>query len=149
MKDTPVENSAPLSEQEQRMALAAQWFNQQLSQATQYLAQQGVILETVFNDESTYVAPLFAIFKVRDKDRNKYWVIAGDLPTDFATDNVAKDAKAAIRHFSLHWQMKAEAMIRSGLRDTVQRDFAQLLITKAEAIYPFVESEALWKKRHA
>ncbi|MCY7293985.1 DUF4826 family protein [Alteromonas sp. a30] len=147
MKDTPVENQEQLSDEEQRLALAAQWFNQQSQKATSYLAQKGVVVETVFNEECTYVAPLFAIFKIRDKERKKYWVIAGDLPTDFATDNVAKDAKNAIRHFSLQWQMRAENMIRVGIKDTVQRDFAQMLVTKAEAIYPFVESEALWKKQ--
>lgn len=147
MKDTPVENQEQVDKEQQQQALAAQWFNDQLKKATSYLAQQGIILESVFNDDSTYVAPLFAVFKVRDKDRKKYWVIAGDLPTDVTSDNVAKDARSAIRHFSLHWQMKAEGMVRAGLRDTVQRDFAQLLITKAEALYPFAESEAVWKKR--
>jgi len=146
MKDTPVENQEQ-ADKEQQQALAAQWFNDQLKKATNYLAQQGIVLESVFNDESTYIAPLLAVFEVRTKERKKYWVIAGDLPTDVTSDNVAQDARGAIRHFSLHWQMKAEGMVRAGLRDTVQRDFAQLLITKAEAIYPFAESEAVWKNK--
>lgn len=125
---------------------AAQWFNEQLGKATRYLAEQGVILDTVFHDQSTYVAPMFAIFKIRCKDRKKYWVIAGDLPTDFTPDTAAKDFKSALRHFTLNWQMKAENMIRAGLRDNIQRDFAQLLITKAEALYAFVDNNVLWDK---
>ncbi len=125
---------------------AAQWFNEQFNKATKHLADQGVLIESVFNDESTYVAPMFAIFKIRSKDRKKYWVIAGDLPTDYTPDSAAKDFKAAMRHFSLHWQMKAENMIAAGIRDTVQRDFAQLLVTKAEALYAFIDNKIMWDK---
>lgn len=126
---------------------ATVWFNSQVQRAGQYLANQGVILEKVEQDKSTYVAPLFSILKIRSKDRKRFWVIVGDLPTDFIPDSTAKTAREALRHFALHWQLKAEQMIQAGIRDTVQRDYAQLLVTKAQAIYPFVDNKSLWEKQ--
>lgn len=125
---------------------AAVWFNSQVQRASQYLANQGVFLDQVDQEKSTYVAPLFSILKVRSKDRKRFWVIVGDLPTDYTPDSTAKTAREALRHFALHWQLKAEQMIQAGLRDKVQQDYAQLLVTKAEAIYPFVDNKSLWEK---
>lgn len=126
---------------------AAVWFNSQVQRAGQYLANQGVIMEKLDQNNSTYVAPLFCILKIRSKDRKRFWVIVGDLPTDYTPDSTAKNAREALRHFALHWQLKAEQMIQAGIRDNIQRDYAQLLVTKAEAIYPFVDNKSLWEKR--
>ena len=125
---------------------AAVWFNSQVQRATQYLANQGVTLTKVDQDKSTYVAPLFTILRIRSADRKRFWVIVGDLPTDFTADGTAKNAREALRHFALHWQLKAEQMIQAGLRDKIQQDYAQLLVTKSEAIYPFVDNSSLWQK---
>lgn len=124
---------------------AAVWFNSQVQRASQYLANQGVTIAKVDQDKSTYVAPLFAILSIRSADKKRFWVIVGDLPTDFIPVNTAKDARQALRHFALHWQLKAEQMIQAGLRDKIQRDYAQLLVTKSEAIYPFIDNSSIWQ----
>ena len=129
------------------MEQATIWFNSQVQRAGQYLANQGIAIDKVDQEKSTYVAPLFSILKVRSKDRKRFWVIVGDLPTDFAPDSTAKTAREALRHFSLHWQLKAEQMIQAGFRDKIQQDYAQLLVTKSEAIYPFIDNPSIWEKQ--
>lgn len=115
------------------------WAQGQLRNASKFLAEKGVILETVFNEVSTYMTNKVAIFKIRDKERNKYWVITGDMPTDYAPASVAKDYKEAARHFSLNWQLKAENIIRMPTRTKVQSEFAQLLVNKAEELYSLID----------
>ena len=133
------ENNAETAPQLTEQQLGMIWAQQQLDEATKYLAKQGIILDTVYNEVSTYVTNQVAIFKIRDKQREQYWVIAGDVPTDYAKASLAKDYKEAARHFSLNWQLKAEKLMHTDNATVVQRDFAQLLVRKAEALYSLID----------
>ena len=115
------------------------WAQAQLRDASKFMAEKGIVMDTVYNEVSTYVTNKVAIFKIRCKDRNKYWVICGDVPTDYAPANVAKDYKEVARHFSLNWQLKAENIFAIPNRTKVQDDFAKLLVAKAEELYSLVD----------
>lgn len=121
------------------------WVRAQFQKANEYLASKGIIPENVALAESRYLPPYVAVWKLNAQDKNSYWVISGDLPTDHLALNAAANAREALRAFSLHWQLKAQQIINLNIQDTVQQNFADLLIEKAQALYAVFDNESLWK----
>lgn len=126
-----------MTEQEQQ-----DWVRTQYQAATKYLAQKGLITESVADKESRYLVPVLAVWKLTLTDKSQCWVICGDLPTDHSNVDVAPNAREAIRHFALKWQMQAENLLRANEQD--QNKFAQLLIGRAEGLYKLYENDSLW-----
>lgn len=121
------------------------WVREQFQKANKYLAENGVLFQSVVMEDSRYLAPYLAVWKIQANDGKYYWVISGDLPTDFALQKHANDAREAIRHFSLNWQMKAENIRQSGTKENTQLAFADLLQTRAEDLYAMFSDEKLWQ----
>ncbi|MFQ3209387.1 MAG: hypothetical protein ACI9HU_000876, partial [Colwellia sp.] len=95
--------AVPMTEEQQQ-----QWVKKQYQIATKYLAEKGIITNSVAVEESRYLVPLLALWKLIAMDGKKYWVLCGDLPSDHNSIDVAPNAREAIRHFALKWQMQAE-----------------------------------------
>ncbi|WDD96675.1 DUF4826 family protein [Thalassomonas actiniarum] len=124
-----------------------QWVREQYQVATKYLADKGLITESVAVEESRYLVPVLAVWKLKLLDGTKTWVISGDLPTDHSSADVAPDARDALRHFSLKWQLQAENLSKAG--DVEQNKFAELLISRAEGLYRLYEDEKVWGSKPA
>ena len=131
-----------MSEQEQQ-----QWIREQYQVATKFLAAKGLITDSVVNSDSRYLVPFVSLWSIKLADKSRVWVIAGDLPTDYAPLSVAKDAREAIRHFSFKWQMQADQLLKSS--DEEQQKFAQVLIGRAEGLYDLFEKDAIWQAQTA
>ncbi|WP_233081295.1 DUF4826 family protein [Rheinheimera soli] len=121
-----------------------EWVRAQFQKANQYLAEKGILPDTVAVSESRYLTPLMAVWKITAQDRKQYWVVSGDLPTDHLPLSAAKDAREAVRAFSLNWQMKAEQVMNSGAIDKTKVDFANLLVNRAHSLYDLFDKEELW-----
>lgn len=131
---------------EQAEKLRADWVREQFQKANEYLASKGIIPDNVAVNESRYLPPFVAIWKLNTRDRKSYWVISGDLPTDHMAISAAPDAREAVRTFSLHWQLKAQQIIDAGIKDKTQHDFANLLINRAHNLYDMFDNESLWQQ---
>ena len=127
-----------MTEEEQQ-----QWVRQQYQVATKYLAEKGLVTQSVKVEDSRYLVPFIAIWKLTLIDGTKHWVLCGDLPTDHSSIEAAGTAREALKHFSLKWQMQAESLLKSKSKE--QNDFAHLLIGRAEGIYKVCEDEKLWE----
>ncbi|MCE9684772.1 DUF4826 family protein [Shewanella sp. AS16] len=128
-------------------AMRQAWVREHFQKANRFLAEKGVIPSKVIADESRYLAPYLAIWKMESKQPTKqtFWVMSGDLPSDYVDVKVAATAREAIRHFSMMWQMKAENLHRSGAtKDPTQAKFADLLVSRAESLYQIQNDEKLW-----
>ncbi|WOT06512.1 DUF4826 family protein [Shewanella youngdeokensis] len=124
-----------------------EWIRTHFQKANKFLAEKGVMPHKVYADESRYLAPFVAIWKMDSKKPTKqtFWVMSGDLPSDYVDVKVAATARDALRHFSMMWQMKAENIQRSGLaKDPTQAKFAQLLISRAEGLYKMQADDKIW-----
>ncbi len=101
---------------EQQEALRQAWVREQFQKANKFLAEKGVIPSKVVPAESRYLAPYVAMWKIESKQpsHKTYWVMSGDLPSDYVDVSVAATAREALRHFSLTWQLKAENLVQSG-----------------------------------
>jgi hypothetical protein len=130
--------------QEQQMTAEQQqqWVREQYQVATKYLASQGLVTESVVVDESRYLVPFLSIWKLKINDGSYFWVICGDLPSDHNVINVASNAREAVRHFALKWQMQAENLLQSD--DKEQEEFANLLIGRAEGLCDMHEQDHFW-----
>jgi hypothetical protein len=127
--------------------LRQEWVRTQFQKANRFLGEKGVIPNKVITDESRYLAPYFAIWKMEAKQPTKqtFWVMSGDLPSDYVDVKVAGTAREAVRHFSMMWQVKAENLHRSGAtKDATQAKFANLLVTRAESLYKMQADDKLW-----
>ena len=148
MTEQAVDQAQPTISPEEMEKLRQEWVRTQFQKAIRFLAEKGVIPSKVLADESRYLAPYLAIWKMESKrpTTKTYWVMSGDLPSDFVDLKVAKTARDAVRHFSMMWQMQAENLIRSGAtrRDATQAKFAQLLVSRAESLYRMHNDEKLW-----
>ncbi|WP_406667534.1 DUF4826 family protein [Gallaecimonas sp. GXIMD1310] len=133
---------------EQRREMEAQWVNQCLQRANAHLASKGILPQTVRQSESRILPPYVGIWKLTAKAEGRvgdFWVISGDLPSDHVSVKTCASARDALRHFSMQWQLKAENIANGpGRTDKVQMDFANLLISRAEAIYHLYNDDRLW-----
>lgn len=125
----------------------AQWVKEQFQRANKHLAQKGILFDSVTTQDSRYLAPHVAVWKIKDTKGKYYWVISGDLPADAVSADAANNVRDAIRHFSMLWQIKAQNIFQSNSTDKVQTEFADLLVSKAEMLYKFHENEALWQEQ--
>ena len=124
-----------------------EWTRAQFQKANKFLAEKGIMPNKVYAEESRYLAPYVALWKIDSKKPTKqtYWVMSGDLPSDYFEVSVAATAREALRHFSMMWQMKAENIQRSGLtKDPAQAKFAQLLVSRAESLYKMQADDSIW-----
>jgi len=123
----------------------AEWVRAQFQKANEYLASKGIIPDNVAASESRYLPPYMAVWKLNTKDKQSYWVISGDLPTDHMAFAAAPNARDAVRAFSMHWQLKAQQIIDAGIQDKTQQDFANLLINRAHNLYDMFSEDQLWQ----
>ncbi|WP_076537682.1 DUF4826 family protein [Shewanella sp. UCD-KL21] len=144
MSESVAEQTTAQQDPEQ---LRQEWVKTQFQKANRFLAEKGVIPSKVIADESRYLVPYLAIWKMESKQPTKqtFWVMSGDLPSDYVDVKVAATARDAIRHFSMMWQLKAENLHKSGAtRDETQLKFANLLVSRAESLYKMHGDEKLW-----
>jgi hypothetical protein len=123
----------------------SEWVREQFQRANKYLAEKGVLFDSVVLKECRYLAPHVAIWKIKTLDRKFFWVISGDVPADFMPYESEKTARDALRGFSLRWQLQADNILHSGTNDQTQHGFADRLIVKAEAVYELFSDDNAWK----
>lgn len=118
------------------------WVREQYQAATKYLAEKGLITSSVSEAESRYLVPAVAVWKLNLADKSSVWVISGDLPTDHVEYSVADNARKAMSHFAMKWQLQADNLLQSDNEE--QQNFAKLLIGRAEGLFNMSEKEELW-----
>nr|WP_068546320.1 DUF4826 family protein [Thalassotalea crassostreae] len=120
-----------------------QWVREQYLNATKYLAEKGVVTQSVEVQTSRYLAPIFAVWKLKTIDNDAIWVISGDLPCDHIQAEAADTVRDSLRHFSMKWQLQAQNIAGT---TTEQAQFAKFLVGRAEGLYQLFENENLWKE---
>lgn len=133
-----------MAQQELTAEQSSQWVREHFQKANKYMAEKGILIDTVLHQESRYLVPLVAVWKMRSQKGKTYWVITGDLPSDHVEVTAASNARDAIRDFSLRWQLKADQILNQANLDNTQRNFAHLMINRAENLYNVYDDDKLW-----
>ena len=122
------------------------WAKEQFQKANQYLAQEGILFDSVIMEECRYMAPFLAIWKIKALDQQTYWVITGDLPADLTLAENAPSAREVLKFFSMRWQLKAENLEQNSQKpDAEQIDFIKILRNRAESMYALQQNDKLWQ----
>jgi len=124
---------------------STEWVRSEFQKANKHLAEKGVLYESVILDDCRYLAPLVAIWKIKARDGKKFWVISGEVPSDFVSIDVAKNAQDVLKHFSLQWQLQAENLMQGDTADKTVEQYAGMLVNSAENIYRLCENQELWQ----
>ncbi|GAA5215175.1 DUF4826 family protein [Corallincola platygyrae] len=136
-----------MSEQQDNREALQGWVREQFQKAQKHLASKGIIPARVLEKESRYLPPLVSVWKIEtaDKPAKTVWVISGDLPSDHVEAGAADSAREVLRYFGLRWQMQAEQIIQQGPNaDKTQKEFAGMLISRAEGLAQMYDNQALW-----
>jgi hypothetical protein len=120
------------------------WVRSQFQKANLHLAEKGVLMDSVAVQDSRYLPPYVAVWKINALDKQSYWVISGDLPTDHIELKAAENARDALRAFSFRWQIKAQQLVDAGIEAQTAADYANLLVNRAQSLYQLFESEKIW-----
>jgi len=125
-------------------AQQSEWARIQFQKANKHLAENGVLFESVVTDESRYLAPYLAVWKIKAIDGAFYWAISGDLPSDYTALENAANVKEVLRHFGMTWQLKAENLLQAAGDDATQKEYAELLQNRAESLFAMQNAPQLW-----
>ena len=137
-------NQQPVAQLDE--AQVSEWVRAQFQKANLFLAEKGIVMDSVAVQDSRYLPPMVAVWKINGIDKQSYWVISGDLPTDYIALSAATDARDALRAFSFRWQMNAQQLIDAGVQEQTTADYVNLLIGRAHSLYDLFENDQIWSK---
>lgn len=121
-----------------------EWIRGQYLKATKYLADKGIVTNSVSTEQCRYFIPIVSVWKLTTLENKTMWVISGEVPCDHIDASAAVDAREALRNFSMKWQLQSENILASGTREQTQIEFAQLLVKRAEGLYHLFNNDKLW-----
>jgi hypothetical protein len=125
------------------------WCDERRAEVTAYVDSQGLARGDVGDWPAWHVAPLVSIWAIESGSTSGaigWWVIAGDLPTDYIPGRGVPDPREAVRMFAERWQAAAAEM-----RDGRDASEIRIAVTPQErrALGPMLESRAVMLARWA
>lgn len=132
-----------------------QWCSEQRSRVQMYLAREGVKYGHIEEEPSWLVEPYVSIWAVESKNSGKigWWVICGDLPTDYISFEDAKEVKQVIKNISERWSEVADCMIKNEPHPTIEigkpnewSDLGPLLKKRAKILSEWANDDSLWEE---
>jgi len=134
------------------------WLKGQVDRISEHLYKRGVLKDKARMEWDWILPHKVVIGRTWHKHNpaRKFWVIAGNVPVDHASLDVADDARAAARYFAMRWQLQGA---RVGLaagddedRPSEQIDWKKIensLSDLAEWLYAVSESDEQWNQPDA
>lgn len=104
-------------------AVEERWCAERQAQVVAFLKQQGVKHGRVGEWPAWHIAPyvsLWAIESANDPDWVGWWVVCGDLPTDYICADNAEHPRLALRAIARRWLEVAACMKRGETHPTIQ-----------------------------
>ena len=133
----------------------AQWCEEQRARVAAYLQRQRVEHGRVGEWPAWHVAPHVSIWAVESRKRPDWvgwWVICGDLPTDYVSAAKVKHPREAMRAIAAEWRNQAKLMARgeqsADIRVGGPDDWASLeplLETRASMLLQWANDDSLWE----
>jgi hypothetical protein len=135
-------------------AVEEQWCGERRQIITEYLAEEGLVHGEVGSWPAWHIAPyvsIWAIESLRAPGSVGWWVICGDLPTDYLSAATIKHPRSAILAFADMWKEIAEYMTK-GLPHPSMRigpselnpELASLLERRSGLLRHFAEDDSQW-----
>ncbi len=126
------------------------WCLTNRSTVLDYLSRQGFAHGRVGDLPAWHIAPYLSLWAVESFSRPDvvgWWVICGDLPTDYCSSDECRTPRLAIRRISASWQMALDKF-RPGdetLGSTgIPASFADMLSQRAKLLSGYADDDGLW-----
>ena len=139
-------------------AVEERWCSERRREVSEYLAKEGVLHGKVGSWPAWHLAPYISIWAVESlkaPGHVGWWVICGDMPTDYLSAATVKHPQRAMLAFADRWQEVADN-IRSGVphpelqygepKNDPQR--AVLLENRSDVLRRFAEDESMWSPEY-
>jgi hypothetical protein len=130
------------------------WCAERRAHVTEYLAGERVEHGRVGDWPAWHLAPYVSIWAIESKkNRNSvgWWVISGDLPTDYVSAKDAKDPREAMCAIAKRWLVQAASMKEGKTLPGMQlgrtedrESLAPLLESKASTLLKWANDDAVW-----
>ena len=130
-----------------------EWVAIEREKVISYLVQQGCEHGGVAEWPAFHLDPYLALWAVQSAKapgRIGWWVISGDVPTDYMSGSSGYHPRDAMRYLSGQWMQIADCMAR-GVRHSYMigrpdqwPTLAPLLRSRAETISRYAEDNELW-----
>jgi hypothetical protein len=132
----------------------AAWLREQRAQVEAYLAVEGVAHGGIASEPDWYEPEILAIWPVESgaaPGELGWWVVSGDVPTDYLTAAPGMDARGALASVAARWQVAASRMAQGlapeGLRigpPEEWRALAPMLRSRAATLAEWAADDELW-----
>lgn len=131
------------------------WCDERRADVADYLGRQRVASGRIGEWPAWHIAPYVSIWAIESGETPGaigWWVISGDLPTDYISGHDAKDPRQALRAFADRWTEAAEEIAEGtcppdfqiGRTSDERKSLAPLLSARAELLADFADREEIW-----
>jgi len=135
-------------------AVEEQWCNERRAHVIGYLKAQCVEHGRVGEWPAWHVAPYVSVWAIESKkapDWVGWWVICGDLPTDYVSSASIRHPREAVRAIAQRWRELVPYLERGekppsfdlGTAEN-RATLAPLLKARSELLMDWVEDDAIW-----
>ena len=132
------------------------WCRQRRAEVVACLQREGLEHGRVGEFPAWHIAPYVSIWAIESlaaPDKVGWWVICGDLPTDYISSTNAKTPRQATSQIARAW-LEAAALMTAGVKPAgitigsveERPRLGSLLKTRAELLLSWTEDEDVWVK---
>jgi hypothetical protein len=135
-------------------AVEQQWCEERRAQVIAYLRGEGVEHGRVGEWPAWHVTPYVSVWAIESKKRPGWvgwWVICGDLPTDYVSAHTIKHPREAIRSIAETWREQARLMAAGETHPDIclgrpedRAALAPLLATRASVLLEWANDDSVW-----
>lgn len=137
-------------------AVEEQWCADRRAQVERYLASEGVEHGRIGDWPAWHIAPYVSVWAIESKVKPGWvgwWVICGDLPTDYVSAGRIKHPRKAVQAIADRWRRHCES-VRSGRKTTEMSiggsevtppDLVPLLETRAAILTSWAQDDSIWE----
>ena len=131
-----------------------QWCAERRAEVTAYLERERVDHGRVGEWPAWHVAPYVSIWAIESKQRPGWvgwWVISGDLPTDYVSAKTIKQPRDAVRSIAEGWREQARLMATGESHPDIyigrpedRASLAPLLAARASKLLEWADDDSVW-----
>jgi hypothetical protein len=132
------------------------WCFSRLEDVQNYLEREGVKHGRVGEWPAWHLQPYVSVWAIESAevpDAVGWWVISGDLPTDYITSEGIYEPRDAIRSFSKRWEEVSDYMLRGDSHPTIKigspdswSELGPHLKSRADILWKWAEDDSIWSE---
>ena len=137
-------------------AVEEQWCADRRTEVAQYLLREGLAHGRIGDWPAWHLAPHVSVWAIESKVKPGWvgwWVICGDLPTDYVSAGQIEHPRKALQAFADRWQRHCDS-VRSGVTNSEMSignsghtppDLVPLLESRSRMLASWTQDDSIWE----